>query len=218
MQKSSIMKKTNVKVVRELTQVWIYTGEVVMTDDTRQALEQALPATVRHRQAGRPHCTRDRALLAYTALLTKAKAYVPNADEALCFTDRGKPYFVPENALYCSLSHTDTAIAIALSTQPVGVDVQTITPVREVVVNRVFTARERSAMAFVPPGEGARLFTRIWAQKEAALKKSGLGIAGLRHIPPAPGIYTIQEGADWVAAVCAEETAVIELRDIGEGI
>ncbi len=192
-----------------MTTVWIYTSKRVLDEETRKRLEKALPAPVFARRTRVGSSDRDASLLAYTALIRLAEKRWPGVSQKLCFTDRGKPCFYVKNAPYCSISHTGGAMAVALSDRPVGVDVQAVTRIREAVVSRVFTAKERAAIAFAAPGEGERLFTRIWAQKEAALKKSGLGLYGLRQIPPEPGVYTLMEADGWVAAVCAEETAVI---------
>jgi len=197
-----------------MTRVWIYSGERKLDEKTRKRLEMALPAPVFARRVRVGSSDRDASLLAYTALLQLAEARWPGISLKLCFTDRGQPRFHAENAPYCSISHTDGAIAVALSDRPVGVDIQAITRIREGVVNRVFTAKERAVMAFAAPGEGAQLFTRIWAQKEAALKKSGLGLYGLRQIPKEPGVYTLKESDGWVAAVCAEEKAIFATETV----
>jgi hypothetical protein len=46
-----------------------------------------------------------------------------------------------------------------------------------VVARHFFTARERSALDEAPESARARLFARLWARKEAALKALGCGLA-----------------------------------------
>lgn len=60
-----------------------------------------------------------------------------------------------------------------------GIDIELLRPVddREAVAERVFTPRERAALARARPDHRDRDFLRLWTRKEACLKAIGSGLA-----------------------------------------
>lgn len=89
-----------------------------------------------------------------------------------CYNEYGKP-FVP-NAPEFSLSHCKHAIAVAIGTHPVGIDCESIRPLKTDLVARTMNAAECARIyAGISP---EREFTRLWTQKEAYLKYQGTGI------------------------------------------
>ncbi|MGH2980017.1 MAG: 4'-phosphopantetheinyl transferase family protein [Solirubrobacterales bacterium] len=107
-----------------------------------------------------------------------------------------------------SSSHSGDVAAVAVSRDPVGVDVEIETPRRlqERIAERMFTPDERSALEAVHGDARRTLFHRCWVAKEAYAKGLGRGLAmrfddfcvaaALRS--PA-GTGTV--GADWSVAV-----------------
>ena len=82
----------------------------------------------------------------------------------------GKPFFSGE-AEFC-LSHSGRFAALAVSGEAVGLDLETVAPVREAVIRRVLTPEERRWLA--DAGEAG--FAFLWTRKEAALKLLGTGV------------------------------------------
>lgn len=86
------------------------------------------------------------------------------------FTDTGKPYFI-DSDIHFSLSHSKGVCAVAVSDQPVGVDVEVIKDsYNPHLIERSLTEQEKDVF----DGD----FTRIWCRKEAVAKMTGEGITG----------------------------------------
>lgn len=93
----------------------------------------------------------------------------------------GKPYFVSssQNAphpWHFNLSHSKGWVAVALDTQPVGIDVQVFRPVSEKLVARVCSDKERQWLCSLPSTKQQQGFAFLWCGKEAIFKASGRGI------------------------------------------
>ncbi|MCQ2348256.1 MAG: 4'-phosphopantetheinyl transferase superfamily protein [Paludibacteraceae bacterium] len=96
-----------------------------------------------------------------------------------CYNEYGKP-FIP-NAAEFSLSHCKHAIAVAMGTHPVGIDCESIRPLKTDLVARTMNEQERERIYTAANPE--REFTRLWTQKEAFLKYQGTGIIDdLQHV------------------------------------
>ena len=113
-----------------------------------------------------------------TAYALLERAYARHAGGLLppiLRTESGKPFF-PEGAFHFSLSHTRTMAACAMSSRPVGVDAETIRPVRPGVAERSLTAAE---LAWLQAADDRDLgFLTLWTMKEAWVKLTGRGLNG----------------------------------------
>lgn len=76
----------------------------------------------------------------------------------------GKPSFPAFPTVHFNLSHTGGAVLIALSDQPVGVDIERIRPVSERAMKRLADVATEEA------------FFQSWVRREARSKRSGAGI------------------------------------------
>ena len=83
--------------------------------------------------------------------------------------ENGKPYL--ENGVHISLSHTENAVAAAVCTKPVGVDIERIKTPNFDVARRCFSDAEQEYCVNSP-----NHFYEIWTRKEAYTKRSGEGI------------------------------------------
>lgn len=97
--------------------------------------------------------------------------------------EHGKP-FLPDNpGLFFNISHSRTLALIALARHPVGVDVEYLP--RHVdfaaVMRRFFSDSERDEWLKFSVPSRQHAFFRGWTRKEALLKATGEGIAGLGH-------------------------------------
>lgn len=77
-----------------------------------------------------------------------------------------------------SLSHGGNWAVCAVSDGPVGVDLEPERPLRRPVERRL-TAREQEELRMLPPDRREAGFFDLWVLKEAALKYTGQGLAGL---------------------------------------
>lgn len=73
-----------------------------------------------------------------------------------------------------SLSHSGGVIAVAVSSRPVGVDLElSVRPRAERFAERIMKDSELSALALLQNEEKARYLTHCWTKKEALFKMSG---------------------------------------------
>lgn len=98
---------------------------------------------------------------------------------------RGKPALAAHPHLQFNLSHAADLLAISVSHQPVGVDVENLARSTDLlaVAARFFHPRETALLNATPPGEQPDLFYRWWTAKEALLKAWGVGL-GHEGEPP----------------------------------
>ena len=86
----------------------------------------------------------------------------------------GKPLLADHPDIHFSLSHCREAVACAVGSKPVGVDVESVREYKEMLVN--YTMNKRETEQIMSDRRPAAAFTRLWTMKEAALKLSGEGI------------------------------------------
>lgn len=90
----------------------------------------------------------------------------------------GKPHLIGYPDFYFNLSHTNSAIIVAVSDKPIGVDIEKIRYVDLKIAERFFTKNE-VACIIESESDIHRRFFKIWTQKEAYIKYIGKGL----HMP-----------------------------------
>lgn len=120
---------------------------------------------------------------------------------------RGKPYFV-NSPCYFSISHTDRHAFCVLSRCPVGIDAEELDrPVRFSLAKRIFSPAEQQRFAQADNPQEA--FLALWVLKEAAVKRSGLGLTGFPNqtdfSPEDPRVY---RWAGCLVAILGDEEGV----------
>jgi 4'-phosphopantetheinyl transferase len=98
--------------------------------------------------------------------------------------EHGKPYLVapkPPAAFGFNLSHSGDVVVLGTAADDIGVDVEKLRPVpnAESLARRFFSPAEGELVGAALDPERDRAFLRIWTQKEAWLKATGLGV-GMR--------------------------------------
>ena len=88
----------------------------------------------------------------------------------------GAPYLPARPDLHISLSHCRTAVAAAVSTHAVGIDIESRRKINPSLIGRVCTPDEQQAINRSDDPEMA--FLQLWTRKEAVLKCRGTGIKG----------------------------------------
>lgn len=154
----------------------VYLCQDIYGFDLQQALARV--SGQRRQQALRYRQERDRRLCvaAYRLLqLALQRQYGIGEPPQFTYTSKGKPLLAGHRHIHCSLSHCQSAAAVAVSDHPVGIDIETIRPVKveflryvmnESELNRIFNASQ-------PEME----FTKLWTMKESMLKLTGIGIS-----------------------------------------
>ena len=95
------------------------------------------------------------------------------------YNDYGAPYI--EGGPYFSISHCKTGIAVAVSENPIGIDIEAIRTFKPELMRKTMspTEQQRITSSATPEVE----FIRLWTQKEALLKLQGTGIiSDLHHV------------------------------------
>ena len=100
--------------------------------------------------------------------------------------EKGKPYVQNVTDIFFNISHSDTKIAVAVSDEPVGVDIEILRPRSLKIAQKVCTPEEllyvfghepsKEELKQEQSGEILRRFLEIWTVKEAYFKCIGTGI------------------------------------------
>ena len=115
-----------------------------------------------------------------------------------------------------SLSHSKNALAVALSHEAVGVDIEHIhTPRARGIAERVMSEEELSAYHALPEEERTQRFIEIWTAKEALFKSQGEPLF-LPHKINTVGasVRTLHleiSGEDYILSVASEHLASLRL-------
>lgn len=99
-------------------------------------------------------------------------------DTTIAVGEKGKPYFLYNDTLHFSISHTNSHIAIALHDKEIGIDIENTRKCNLNLAKRYFHQEEYNYLSSLPQEEQDEAFTKIWTLKEAYLKCTGQGIAG----------------------------------------
>jgi 4'-phosphopantetheinyl transferase len=142
-------------------------------------------------RAARFHFERDRRrfLVSHRAMRWILGQYLAQAPASVAIASgfNGKPHLAeqPGNAapaVSFNLTHGGewALLAIAAGGAPVGIDIEPLRVVAEwrSIAGRLFTAAEAVALGALGPSQVARGFMACWCRKEAALKSTGVGLAG----------------------------------------
>lgn len=88
--------------------------------------------------------------------------------------EQGKPFLIGCPNVHFSISHSGEYVVCCVSDCPVGVDIQRIGGFDPDLARSVCSERELKQLA--DTADSASEFTRLWTQKEAVLKRSGVGL------------------------------------------
>ena len=150
-------------------------GTLVMYAPTYD-VEMCVPLVPSERQCEVERCRNDktrREKYLVWKLLERAVKERFNLDFAnLEFTkNENGQWLCPD--FYFSLSHTDGAVCVAVSTKPVGVDIEKKREVREGLYRRILTEREREYIMSLPADGQRDFFLSSWVKKESLFKRDG---------------------------------------------
>ncbi len=133
----------------------------------------------RRQRIERLHFESDKQLSLLSELLVRycaaKKLGIKNKEIAFGRDSYGKPYLHGFPSLRFSLSHTHSAVVVALSGSEIGVDIEKIKPVDLDIAQRFFSMRERGYVA--ASLDPHKAFFEIWTKKEAYIKHQGKGVS-----------------------------------------
>ena len=90
------------------------------------------------------------------------------------YGEHGKPVIIGHPDIHFNLSHCREAAVCIVSSQPVGVDVESFREYKDSLVRYTMNEHEQQLIAQAARPEVE--FTRLWTQKEAVLKLLGTGL------------------------------------------
>ena len=156
--------------------IWLWCArlERPLTAEEETALLALLPPERRERLARLRQPEKRREPLCAYALLRRAlwERYGWRDLPEIRTAARGKPFFPDHPGVHFNLSHTEGAVLIALSDGPVGVDIERLRPVGRRLLERL------------APGGTEEAFFRVWVQREARSKCTGVGVGAVLTAEP----------------------------------
>ena len=111
-----------------------------------------------------------------TALLASTP-YTLHSTPSFLYNEHGAPYL--EDGPYFSISHCKQGIAVVVSDQPVGIDIEGMRKVDDGLVHKTMNTQEQAQIAAAANPE--QEFIRLWTRKEAYVKMLGTGIISDMH-------------------------------------
>lgn len=88
----------------------------------------------------------------------------------------GKPFLPDFPNLHFNISHTDKVAILAIDTQLVGVDVESVSSARMAVADRFFSISEKEMLKKCSKSQRDGLFFELWTARESFVKAIGIGI------------------------------------------
>ena len=122
-----------------------------------------IPYPIAHSPSGRPIAASPRPL--------------PSQSLSFLYNEHGAPYL--EDGPYFSISHCKQGIAVVVSDQPVGIDIEGMRKVDDGLVRKTMNTQEQAQIAAAANPE--QEFIRLWTRKEAYVKMLGTGIISDMH-------------------------------------
>ena len=93
--------------------------------------------------------------------------------------EHGKPYLKDHPDVHFNLSHCKNGIMVAVSNQPIGVDIESYRNVSDSLIR--YTMNEAEQHIIQTSDDPIRTFTEYWTKKEAVFKLRGTGITKDLH-------------------------------------
>ena len=100
-----------------------------------------------------------------------------NEQPTFLYNNYGAPYI--EGGPYFSISHCKTGIAVAISENPIGIDIEAIRTFKPELMRKTMNLTEQQHI--ISSTNPDLEFIRLWTQKEAYLKLKGTGIISNLH-------------------------------------
>lgn len=121
----------------------------------------------------------DKKLGLYSDLLIRFAIHqdlnIENCDISFGTNFYGKPFLNNNQSFYFNISHTHNMIAVAISNNPVGIDIENLKNANIGIAKRYFNADEIEYINVYSQDANKR-FIEIWTKKEAYLKFLGVGL------------------------------------------
>ena len=157
----------------------IYFTEISEKENVEMTDFMQLVSTEKQERLNRYHFQMDRKLSLYAELIVRQQAMfllgLDNNELEFGVKKHGKPFLQGHTSFHFNISHTRNAIAVAFSSDEVGVDIEKVELPDFQISKRFFTASENDYIfSHKNPN---RAFYEVWTKKEAYTKCVGIGLA-----------------------------------------
>ena len=105
------------------------------------------------------------------------KKYGIDRPVSFIYNEYGKPYLKEYPHIFFNISHCKSGVVCALADAEIGVDIQDVRPFDIDVARRVCSENELRLLS--ESDNPARLFCKMWTEKESHAKARGIGVAGV---------------------------------------
>ena len=210
----------------EKCRTMLYASDITALKSDEKFMALLPKLTERRREKMRAYAHRNDALRSMAAELLLFHALTESGVEHsglhICETEDGKPYLEGVRDFHFNLSHSGNLAVCAVSSLPVGCDVQEITDVKLDIARR-FTPEEYGKITALTGDMARDLLFRFWAAKESYIKAVGTGFKTPLNsfsvdlesgeVRGSIGSYRVREFDAWDNYKCAVCTAAPDLRE-----
>lgn len=126
--------------------------------------------------------------------------------------EHGKPYFQDVRGIEFNISHSGDYAAVMLGDTHIGVDIQTVRPVKERVIYKMCNDDECSFV--FSKTETDRAFIRLWTLKESYVKALGTGMT----FPMSTVNFNLQNTENCAFGRLSNQQGIFLNRDFGDFI
>ena len=162
----------------EKCRTMLYASDITALKSDEKFMALLPKLTERRREKMRAYAHRNDALRSMAAELLLFHALteigIDPRSVSVCETEDGKPYLEGVQDFHFNLSHSGNLTACAVSSLPVGCDVQEITDVKLDIARR-FTPEEYGKITALKGDMARDLLFRFWTAKESYIKAVGTG-------------------------------------------
>lgn len=155
----------------------------------------------------------NRKLSLYSELLVRHQICmcIPISNREIIFekNENGKPFLQDHSEFQFNISHTRNAIAVAISGELIGIDIEKIRNTDLKIAKRFFTTLECEYI--INNTDKSKAFYEIWTKKEAYIKYMGKGLSiplgsfDVLDLQISSRINTFQIN-DYIISVCSEKS------------
>ena len=162
----------------EKCRTMLYASDITALKNDEKFISLFPKLTGRRREKMRAYAHRNDALRSMAAELLLFHALTESGIDprsvSVCETEDGKPYLEGVRDFHFNLSHSGSLAVCAVSSLPVGCDVQKITDVKLELARR-FTPEEYGKITALTGDMARDLLFRFWTAKESYIKAVGTG-------------------------------------------
>lgn len=109
--------------------------------------------------------------------LVKQKLMIPNNQMEFGQNEYGKPFLKGYPVFHYNISHAGNWVICAVSSQPIGVDIEEIKPIDLEIAKRYFARSEYNSIISNPADRRQTIFYHFWTAKESYIKYDGRGLS-----------------------------------------